>query len=52
MIVDPDTLIEAQRGQSGELWLRGPSIMKEYWRDPGPFNECHFTFSDAVYRSH
>jgi acyl-CoA synthetase (AMP-forming)/AMP-acid ligase II len=23
------------RGQIGEIWIRGPNIMKEYWRDPG-----------------
>jgi len=22
------------RGQIGEVWIRGPNIMKEYWRDP------------------
>jgi len=22
-------------GEVGEVWLRGPNIMKEYWRDPG-----------------
>ncbi|TEB38383.1 acetyl-CoA synthetase-like protein [Coprinellus micaceus] len=22
------------RGQVGEVWLRGPNVMKEYWRDP------------------
>lgn len=22
-------------GAVGEVWLRGPNIMKEYWNDPG-----------------
>ncbi|KAL0955924.1 hypothetical protein HGRIS_002116 [Hohenbuehelia grisea] len=32
MIVQGDTSVPA--GQRGEVWLRGPNVMKEYWRDP------------------
>lgn len=24
-------------GTLGEVWLRGPNIMKCYWRDPGEY---------------
>ena len=27
--------VMAPLGEVGEVWLRGPNIMKEYWRDPG-----------------
>mmetsp|Transcript_27506 Transcript_27506/g.73370 ORF Transcript_27506/g.73370 Transcript_27506/m.73370 type:complete len:547 (+) Transcript_27506:83-1723(+) len=29
-VVDPDTGVEAQPGATGELWLRGPNVMKGY----------------------
>jgi long-chain acyl-CoA synthetase len=32
--VDPESGIEAPRGQVGELWIRGPMVIKEYWNDP------------------
>jgi len=33
-IVDPDTLEELQIGQQGELLIRGPQVMKGYWKRP------------------
>ncbi|THW63174.1 acetyl-CoA synthetase-like protein [Aureobasidium pullulans] len=31
MIVDVASGSEVQRGQRGELWIRGPTVMKGYW---------------------
>ena len=33
-IVDPGLLEEVQIGQPGELWLRSPMVMKEYYNNP------------------
>lgn len=33
-IVDPDSGMDAQTGEPGELWLRGPCVMKGYWQAP------------------
>ncbi len=34
-IVDPETGDEIPFGESGELWIRGPQVMKGYWPTPG-----------------
>jgi len=34
MIVDPETGVEVPAGASGELWVRGPMVVKSYWNNP------------------
>jgi acyl-CoA synthetase (AMP-forming)/AMP-acid ligase II len=33
-IVDPQTHRPVETGQTGEIWLRGPSVARGYWRAP------------------
>jgi len=46
-VTDPEGR-ELPPGEVGELWGRGPNIVKEYWRKPGPSAE---TFVDGWVRT-
>ena len=33
-IIDPETLTELGENHRGEIWARGPQVMKGYWHRP------------------
>jgi len=39
-IVDPDSGAELETGSAGEVWVRGPQVMRGYWRRPDATAEC------------
>jgi malonyl-CoA/methylmalonyl-CoA synthetase len=47
-IVHPETLKDVAPGETGEIWLRGPSVTPGYWRKP---EETARTFVDGWFRS-
>jgi len=39
-LVDPESGADVARGRPGELWLRGPQVMKGYLNNPNATSEC------------
>jgi malonyl-CoA/methylmalonyl-CoA synthetase len=47
-VVNPDTLVDVSPGETGEIWLKSPSITPGYWRKP---KETRESFEDGWFRS-
>lgn len=47
-VVNPETLVNVQPGQTAEFWLKGPSITPGYWRKP---EETAKAFRDGWFRT-
>jgi len=47
-IVDPNSFRDVGTGETGEIWLKGPCIISEYWRKP---EETIKAFEQGWFRS-
>jgi malonyl-CoA/methylmalonyl-CoA synthetase len=47
-IVDVKTFQDVARGETGEIWLKGPAVTPGYWRNP---EETASTFTDGWFRT-
>jgi acyl-CoA synthetase (AMP-forming)/AMP-acid ligase II len=45
LVLDTDGLADAKEGESGELWIRGPSVMKVGSKKTLCYDDIHNTFS-------
>jgi malonyl-CoA/methylmalonyl-CoA synthetase len=47
-IVDPETFLDVEPGQEGEIWLKGPAVTPGYWRKP---EETERAFEESWFRT-
>ncbi|UCF83334.1 MAG: acyl--CoA ligase [Desulfobacteraceae bacterium] len=47
-IVDPETFVDVDPGQEGEIWLKGPAVTPGYWRKP---EETTKAFEEGWFRT-
>src|SRR5205085_836269 len=47
-IVDPDALTDVEKGVIGEVWMRGPTVVRGYWNKPDATADA---FVDGWFRS-
>lgn len=47
-VVDPETCLDVSEGEVGELWFRGPTVVRGYWDAPTATAEA---FRDGWFRS-
>ena len=47
-IVNPETFVDVEPGQEGEIWLKGPAVTPGYWRKP---EETAKAFEDGWFRT-
>eukprot|EP00172_Hildenbrandia_rubra_P004316 Plantae.Rhodophyta-Hildenbrandia_rubra.ctg8493.p1 GENE.Plantae.Rhodophyta-Hildenbrandia_rubra.ctg8493~~Plantae.Rhodophyta-Hildenbrandia_rubra.ctg8493.p1 ORF type:complete len:758 (-),score=155.34 Plantae.Rhodophyta-Hildenbrandia_rubra.ctg8493:1368-3563(-) len=55
-VVNPETGEELQQGETGDLMVKGPSVITDYYRNPHPRSkyfddEGYFNTGDLVYRA-
>jgi acyl-CoA synthetase (AMP-forming)/AMP-acid ligase II len=47
-IVNPETFVDVDPGQEGEIWLKGPAVTAGYWRKP---EETANAFEEGWFRT-
>jgi malonyl-CoA/methylmalonyl-CoA synthetase len=47
-IVNPETFVDVEPGQEGEIWLKGPAVTSGYWRKP---EETAKAFEEGWFRT-